>query len=255
MKKALLVALTIVMVFALVACADEPKNNGTVSAEQQGKKNLVAQGSSSRSKMVVVPDEITKSGFDIEGSYKAPGSDTEVHVNVGGYEGIYWLGIDENNNGSFETGEYKYFQDLGSSGVKYYLSADNRGTYNDSSILKQLFADGGAVDQVLYNSSFEVSKLNISGVDLSNLVEVGEMNGIVTYESEITIDGVGKVGTLQIKRSDLFAFTVYYKIDLDSPYDEALKDKLSNSFSAKFDFTLDREYAQYLAAVEALEVR
>ena len=89
MRKVLVLLLAILMVFALVACKQEPEQAeaGNVSMDE-GKDNLIAQGAKGGSKA------IDGKGFRVTGTYEVAGS--KVSIEIGGKDGIYWIGTDDN---------------------------------------------------------------------------------------------------------------------------------------------------------------
>ncbi|MBQ3696684.1 MAG: hypothetical protein II883_02055, partial [Spirochaetales bacterium] len=92
MKKILVLLLAILMVFAIVSCKDEPEQAAEEpqATESQGKDNLLSQGAKSGAKA------IDHKGFKIVGKYNV--DETELVVEVGGKDGIYWLGTDSDDN-------------------------------------------------------------------------------------------------------------------------------------------------------------
>ncbi|MBQ3728473.1 MAG: hypothetical protein II903_03120, partial [Spirochaetales bacterium] len=100
MKKILVLLLAILMVFAIVSCKEpEPEQAEQPQAtEAQGKDNLVSQGAKSGSKA------IDHKGFRIVGSFDISG--TKTVIEVGGKDGIYWIGTDEDDDEEHEIETY-----------------------------------------------------------------------------------------------------------------------------------------------------
>ncbi|MBO4718053.1 MAG: hypothetical protein J5599_09170, partial [Spirochaetales bacterium] len=208
MRKVLVLLLAILMVFTIVACKQEPEQAEEPQAtESEGKANLVSQGSKSGAKA------IDYKGFKIVGSYKV--EETTLIIEVGGKDGIYWLGVDSDDNGKVDS--YQLFSEV-KSGDTVTLKLWNGAAWDsypmEDSILSALFGEGGLADQVLYNSfGFAENSLFSAPEKAGSLSKNGR--SCTKYTSAFTFDGTALGGKKDMKAAEItlyvdkeYAFTV-----------------------------------------------
>ena len=179
MKKVFLIFLVVLMALALVACKQEQEDNGgggsSATAEMpiaksEGQAALVEQGASAKN--------IDNTGFRIKlcvTEYDADNGTITSAIDIGGLSDIYWIGTDEDNDGTVD--EYNYFKDIDDQA--YYYSSEYNKLLNLSivsmtgSVKDNIF--GKLVDAMLYRT-YNTAILNycvqgdddtIDGVDCS----------------------------------------------------------------------------------------
>ncbi len=265
MKKILVLLLAILMVFAIVSCKDEPEQAEQPQAtEAQGKDNLVSQGAKSGSKA------IDHMGFRIVGSFEVQGSKTVIEV--GGKDGIYWIGTDEDDDEKHEIETYLLLSEV-KSGDTVTLKVWNGSAWDSyslsDSILAALFGDGGLADQVLYNSfGFEENELFSAPAKAGSESKNGR--NCTKYTSSFVFDASALGGSKDMKAAEInlyvdkeyaftvamdFAFSTEYK-DLLTKYAPGVKpeDFVSLSYNATVDLAPAGSAlpAAYVAAAAAL---
>ena len=208
MKKILVLLLAILMVLTIVACKQEPEQAEEPQAtEAEGKANLVNQGSKSGAKA------IDYKGFKIVGTYKV--EETTLIIEVGGKDGIYWIGTDSDDNGTVDS--YELFSEV-KSGDTVTLKVWNGSAWDsyalEDSILSALFGEGGLADQVLYCAfGFEENALFSAPEKAGSLSKNGR--SCTKYTSAFTFDATALGGKKDMKAAEVniyvdkeYAFTV-----------------------------------------------
>lgn len=251
MKKILVLLLAILMVFAIVSCKEpEPEQAEQPQAtEGQGKDNLVSQGAKSGSKA------IDNKGFKIFGSFDISG--TKTVIEVGGKDGIYWIGTDEDDDEEHEIETYLLLSEV-KSGDTVTLKVWNGSAWDSygvsDSVLEALFGDGGLVDQLLFCSfGIEDNILIPALFDVSSLSKVGSENmnerNCTKYSATCTYDLSGvpggkkdmKIAEINIYVDKEFAFTV--------AMDYAFADEFK-TFASSYSLDLDSFKLSYNATVD-----
>lgn len=155
MKKVFLIFLVVLMALALVACKQEQEDTGGDSsttaempiAKSEGQAALVEQGASAK--------DIDHTGFRIKlcvTEYDADNGTITSAIDIGGYSDIYWIGTDEDNDGTVD--EYTYFKDIDDQA--YYYDSEYNKLLNLSiggmtgSVRDNIF--GKLIDAMLYRT-------------------------------------------------------------------------------------------------------
>ena len=164
----LLLALIAAVIFFAVSCKNEPAadsgNSGSGDpapqgvtmpvSKETGKQNLLELGADDPSRAIV-------SGFSIKATLNS-GTDVSA-IEIGGSDAIYWLGTDEDNNGTID----KYH---------YFIEKDNKTWYNENfywveamegSLMSLVFND--AVDALLFGAYDTAMQAGMKFVEKSNL--------------------------------------------------------------------------------------
>lgn len=262
MRKVLVLLLAILMVFTIVACKQEPEQAEEPQAtESEGKANLVSQGSKSGAKA------IDYKGFKIVGTYDVEG--TKLVVEVGGKDGIYWLGFDDDDNGTIDS--YELFSEV-KSGNTVTLKLWNGSAWDsyalEDSILSALFGEGGLADQILYCSfGFDENPLFSAPEKAGSLSKNGR--SCTKYTSAFTFDGTALGGKKDMKAAEIsiyvdkeYAFTVAMDFAFTNEFKDLFKnlpgvepeDFVSLSYNATVDLAPAGSAlpAAYAAAAAAL---
>ena len=265
MKKILVLLLAILMVFAIVACKQEPEEAEEPQvSESQGKENLVSQGAKSGSKA------IDYKGFKIVGTYEVEG--TKLVIEVGGKDGIYWIGTDEDLDEEHKIETYLLLSEV-KSGDTVTLKVWNGSAWDSysysESILAALFGENGLADQVLYCSfGFDENPLFSAPAKAGSESKNGR--NCTKYTSSFLFDATALGGSKDMKAAEVniyvdkeyaftvamdFSFTKEFK-DFLSKYSSLVKpeDFVSLSYDAKVDLApagsaLPADYAAAAAAL------
>ena len=231
MRKVLVLLLAILMVFTIVACKQEPEEAEQPQAtEAEGKANLLSQGAKGSK-------AIDHNGFRIVGTFDVQG--TKTVIEVGGKDGIYWLGLDEDVNAEIES--YYLITEV-KSGDVVTLKLWDEGAWDSydldssESVLDALFGDDGVVDQLLY-CSFGLEDNNLfDGVfGLSAPASAGsvtkEGRNCTKYTASCTYDTSLLGGTSDMKVAEInlyvdkqFAFTVAMDYSFTDEFKNLFKD-------------------------------
>ena len=159
MRKLIVLLLALLMVFSLASCSNEPEQNNstTTSDEDTGKENLVNQGAAEGT----TAKSVDNKGFKVVGVYQY--GETLLNVEVGGMNGVYWIGHDDSytDSSADPTFTYQFFTEVENTDGSYTIKLWNTSTsvwdeYTTTTSIKDtLFKDGGFADKILY-CSFEL---------------------------------------------------------------------------------------------------
>ncbi len=251
MKKLIVLFLAFMMVFALVACKDEPEESvtDTTASEDSGKAALVSQGSASSSKGV------DNAGFKIVGTFNVSGVETKVEV--GGKDGLFWIGQYTTADDTDPT--YFYFRVVDDNTVSIY-DGSSWTTFECDSIKDALFGEDGlysaVIDNVLY-LSFELDDTGLFG-DLTYAGQ-GTYNGMTCskYTATVSNSTLGDIATATVYLEPTYAVTVGFEFSLTesfaSKYGTLAQTTLESLFNyeADADFSIDTSDIPDYAAVSA----
>ncbi len=228
MKKFLVLLLAILMVFAIVSCKDEPEQADEPQAtEAQGKDNLLSQGAKSGAKA------IDHKGFKIVGKYNV--AETELVVEVGGKDGIYWLGTDSDDNETID--EYLIITEIDNGDSTYTLKMWDTSEslwveyVSEESVKEALFGEGGLADQILYCSfGFKDNKF-FSALENSGSASKNGRN-CTKYTSSFVFDATALGGSKDMKAAEI-------NIYVDKEF----------AITAAMDFSFTQEFKDFAAKV------
>lgn len=243
MKKFIVLLLALLMVFALVACKDEPEESVTdpTASEDSGKAALVEQGSSSSSKGV------DYAGFKVVGTFAVSGKETKVEV--GGKDGLFWIGqyVDADDT----EADYVYFRVVDDNTVSIYVGG-TWSTFKCDSIKDALFGEDGVysklVDNVLY-LSFELEDTGLFGdLTYAGQATYNDMT-CSKYTATVSNSTFGDIATATVYLDPTYAVTVGFDFaftdsfikNYGSGVESAAEAVLDNVFAyaATVDFSID----------------
>lgn len=242
MKKLIVLLLALLMVFALVACKDEPEESVTdpTASEDSGKAALVEQGSSSSSKGV------DYAGFKVVGTFAVSGKETKVEV--GGKDGLFWIGqyVDADDT----EADYVYFRVVDDNTVSIYVGG-TWSTFKCDSIKDALFGEDGVysklVDNVLY-LSFELEDTGLFGdLTYAGQATYNDMT-CSKYTATVSNSTLGDIATATVYLDPTYAVTVGFDFALTDSFVKqfggvasAAEAQLESLFdyAATVDFSID----------------
>ncbi len=246
-KKLIVLFLAFMMVFALVACKQDVEDTTTTNvSEDEGKENLVKQGAASGSK------DVDGNGFRLVGTFDVNGTVTTVEL--GGKDGIYWIGSDVAN--AVFLSETKNSDD--SYTVKVYKDSSWSTEYTVSSSIKDaIFAD--IADSVLYcGFSLKENGFSAEGA-MTGTGTYGDDNRACTIYTASVSDGKYDLLTATIYVDNEYAITLGMEIEFSDHLkdlvstlsDEALNAALKSA-GALFEYSVDADFN--LSATDLEEV-
>lgn len=252
MKKFLVLIMVIFMVFAMVACKQEvAEPSDPTNSEDAGKAALAQQGEAAKG--------IDNKGFKIVGTFKV--AEESLKVEVGGKDGLFWIGTFE--NAADTTGEYVYFRMKDANTVSIYVDGNWIDFTASTSIKDALFGEGGVysaiVDNIVY-LSFELKSLYGSMFSDLKYEGTAEKNGIECskYTTTFHVDELGDVATATVYVEPTFAVTVGFDFALTDSfvkkYGELVGEQMLNaafSYSAAVDFDVATSEIPNYATISA----
>lgn len=269
MKKILVLLLAVLMVFAIVSCKDEVEQAAEEpqATESQGKDNLLSQGATSGSKA------IDHKGFKIVGEYELPGE--TLLVEVGGKDGIYWLGTDTDSDDAVDS--YLIITEVDNGDSTYTLKMWDDSTdawleyTSESSVKDAIFGEGGIADQILYCSfGFEAeadgfSALVKAGSETKDGRLCTKYTSSFTFDTSLIPGGKSdmKIAEVNVYVDKEYAFTVAMDFAFTTEFKDLLtknapgvkpEDLVSLSYNATVDLAPAESAlpAAYAAAAAAL---
>ena len=157
MRKAIVLLLAILMVFAMVACNEpEPEGKGDVLPvdKEKGQEKLLELGGEE-------PKAVTPSGFKITISTNFGNhlGDDSFEYSIGGKDGVYWIGM---------KGSYMFFRNHANKIYAYTVGDSSWSKYSADSLKDAIFSE--PYDEILYCSYLDeiMSVLVDEGSDTNN---------------------------------------------------------------------------------------
>lgn len=230
MKKFIVLLLALLMVFAFVACKNDPAESAPTAnnaSKEDGQNALLEQGASDDSKA------IDHKGFNIQATFGT--NDAEQTVYIGGCNDIYWIGADPEN--------LRFYSEVKVGDNSYQVKVLNEErtewlTWEAGESLKEAVFDLLA-NQILY-ISFDIQlgegdgfSNGFSGVAVADGKAMRNGRECTKYTSSFSADGIGKIVDVDIYVDNEFAFTVGMECRIADEFKAYLKN-LSPVFTDEY---------------------